>query len=743
MPDGRAGKVVHMGCGSHSRRALVFLVSLLLLVLPPAGCGAPAPVEPPLRVGQRAFYALQMDGRVIGYTAYRVSGRDRERGRDLFTVDSSTFLQVDVAGHTQRVYYCATSVLSGDLAPQRYDLSIAHSGGALERVAAERGAEAWHLTAEGGGQREERQVPLAEAAYLLDNNLFEQCAFLVSALRLQPGEARVVRVLVPQMLTSMALEVSASADEEEVLAGGERVRCRRVTVTGEELSTTVLWLTPEGELLRLEIPAQNLALERTDESVVGRVQSVSLAAFMEGRSAPTNVEFSAFWNVDRLVAQVEARVLGERVDPAFLSDARQTFDGTVEDGWVRGKVETRRVRYAVERAPAFPTQASAGPELARYLRPELGIEADDPTIVAKAREVASGATTTWQAARAVADWVHRNIAYEITAGGARACLGTRQGDCGPQTRLVIAMCRALGIPARMVGGLMYSDGRFLQHYWAEVHLGEAGWVPFDPVAAEYADLDATHIRLWQVGTVEVLQVEVLDYEDRGLGTGPLPRRAPNLRAGERYRYAFLLQGQPVGTHTWQVVGSEPLAGAEALHLQASVALSQGQPAPGGSQLLALADLWVSAEGRPQLYRARTSLGDETPVVEVTFTPKSAHEEVSAHGQRVTKDVPLPAEVFLKANNMVGWHALMYRCLKLEPGKSLVVPVFVSEGLAVQAMHLNVAPQLEPVEAGGRRYECLVVHIPEFGETDYVTPGGLLVRIALPAQDTVVDLTEEP
>lgn len=728
--------------GSSSRRFAVVL-SLLLCTVLPLGCGVEAPTGQLLQVGQRAFYALRLGERVIGYTSYRVSGRERQGGRDLFTVDSNTFLQVDVAGQTQRVYYCATSVLAADYAPQRYELSIAHSGGALERVSAVRGPSGWQLAVEEAGQRQEGQLPLAEATYLLDNNLFEQCAFLAAALRLKPGETRAVRVLVPQMLAGLALELSASAEEQEISVGGAPQRCRRVTVTGEQVSTTILWLAPSGEMVRLEIPAQNLALERSDESVVGQVQSVELAAFMEGKSTPANVEFSAFWNVDRLVAQLEVKVVGERVDPAFLSDARQTFAGTVEDGWVRGRVETRRLRYALDRAPRFPVHPSTDPELARYLHPEEGVESDDPAIVAKAQELAKGTATTWQAAQAIADWVHRNIAYEVTAGGARACLGTRQGDCGPQTRLVMAMCRALGIPARMVGGLMYSGGRFGQHYWAEVYLGEAGWVPLDAMAGEFADLDATHIRLWQVGTVEALNIEVLDYMDRGLGAGPLPRRAPSLQSGERYTYAFVWQGKPAGTLTWRVIGPEVLDGAESWHLQAGLSLNAPEATPGGAQLLTLADLWVDANGRPQLYRARTSLGEEAPVLEARFAATTVHEQVSAHGQEVTKDVPLPAEVFLMANNMVGWRALIYRCLRLEEGQSLVVPVFVTEGVAVQAIHLNVQSGHEAITVGGRQYECLAVEVPEFDETDYVTPEGLLVRIILPAQETAVDLQPEP
>ncbi len=299
-----------MGRKGHARRMWWVLLAVLILLRPAAGCAAGGRGVAALAVGQQAFYAQRVGGQVIGCSTYHVTGRERQGSRELFTVQPTTLLQVDVAGQTQTVQYCATTLLAGDYAPQRYELSIATSGGTPARITAARAADAWQVAIEGGAPRQDQRIPLAEASYLLDNNLFEQCAFLMAASRLQPGETRVVPVLVPQMLTDLSLKLSTAPAEEDVLVDSLAERALRITVSSEQLSTMVLWATPAGELLRLEIPAQNAVLERSDE----------LAAFKESRSTPSNVEFGAFWNVDRMAARLAAKVVSGHVNPALFKE---------------------------------------------------------------------------------------------------------------------------------------------------------------------------------------------------------------------------------------------------------------------------------------------------------------------------------------------------------------------------------------------------------------------------------------
>lgn len=59
-------------------------------------------------------------------------------------------------------------------------------------------------------------------------------------------------------------------------------------------------------------------------------------------------------------------------------------------------------------------------------------------------------------------------------------LKTGLGDCTEFTRLLIAVCRRNGVPAREVFGLVVNKPTPGRHNWVEVYLDGLGWVMFDP-----------------------------------------------------------------------------------------------------------------------------------------------------------------------------------------------------------------------------------------------------------------------
>jgi transglutaminase-like putative cysteine protease len=86
------------------------------------------------------------------------------------------------------------------------------------------------------------------------------------------------------------------------------------------------------------------------------------------------------------------------------------------------------------------------------------------------------------------DFVAREIKYQRSSGwdAAPTVLRRKNGSCSEFTFAFCALCRATGLPTRMVGGSrcrqepspLYRDT--MCHRWAEVYLPPYGWVPFDP-----------------------------------------------------------------------------------------------------------------------------------------------------------------------------------------------------------------------------------------------------------------------
>jgi transglutaminase-like putative cysteine protease len=113
-----------------------------------------------------------------------------------------------------------------------------------------------------------------------------------------------------------------------------------------------------------------------------------------------------------------------------------------------------------------------------------------------------------EAARKLAAFVHSHMKYELGVSYQRAdeILKEGRGDCLEYSTLLVALCRGLGIPARVVSGLAYAGTEtpgFAYHAWAEIQ-HEGRWVPLDPTWN--APVDAAHIKLDKEGGYAALSL---------------------------------------------------------------------------------------------------------------------------------------------------------------------------------------------------------------------------------------------
>lgn len=136
------------------------------------------------------------------------------------------------------------------------------------------------------------------------------------------------------------------------------------------------------------------------------------------------------------------------------------------------------------------------------LRSTLVICSDHPTIVALAKRIAGDATDPVEIGIRLQRWVHGSLekTYQKNASSAVDVLGNLAGDCTEHAILFVALARAMEIPAREVGGLIYFDEgqpMFGWHAWAEMHDGTQ-WIGVDPSWGEFY-IDATHLKLSEGG----------------------------------------------------------------------------------------------------------------------------------------------------------------------------------------------------------------------------------------------------
>lgn len=143
---------------------------------------------------------------------------------------------------------------------------------------------------------------------------------------------------------------------------------------------------------------------------------------------------------------------------------------------VNGEAKVRT--YDLKTAKRLNYNISPETDLSRYLKSEELIEADDPFIVNIANSI--GGNSREEILQNIYVYLQKNIKYTIVPNlGAKRTLTEKRGKCADYTAAMVALCRAKGIPARVVAGEMF-DKQGTAHAWAEVYYDEYGWVTYDP-----------------------------------------------------------------------------------------------------------------------------------------------------------------------------------------------------------------------------------------------------------------------
>jgi transglutaminase-like putative cysteine protease len=145
-------------------------------------------------------------------------------------------------------------------------------------------------------------------------------------------------------------------------------------------------------------------------------------------------------------------------------------------------------------AAPFPFKDAAEKEK-RFLAPTPLTQADNQRLKVLANNLAKGAATEEAAVIQILNWVVDNVKYTVNPPqyDAMYTLETGIGNCQNFSHLSIALLRAVGIPARVVGGITLNKswsaplkkGSLVQsigqggHAWLEVYYPDIGWIPYD------------------------------------------------------------------------------------------------------------------------------------------------------------------------------------------------------------------------------------------------------------------------
>jgi len=140
--------------------------------------------------------------------------------------------------------------------------------------------------------------------------------------------------------------------------------------------------------------------------------------------------------------------------------------------------------FVARRAPVAGVIEPPEPEL--YTRPSEGLIQVTPRVRALAAALAGADASPRDIVRVFWDHLLGRLCFGAIhyhaippAAPTDWVLAHGWTDCRIGSALLIALCRARGIPARLVGGHTLYEAAPFQHFWAEIWLAGTGWTPFD------------------------------------------------------------------------------------------------------------------------------------------------------------------------------------------------------------------------------------------------------------------------
>jgi hypothetical protein len=204
--------------------------------------------------------------------------------------------------------------------------------------------------------------------------------------------------------------------------------------------------------------------------------------------------------------------------------------------------------------PAAPLGAQTGADEQVWLRDREGLIVLGSEVRDLAATLADGCSDARQYLHAASRWLmselkfgdwHRSDLDETNPLG--WLLQTRRADCFLGSSLLIALCRARGIPARLVSGFLLHPANIGPHAWAEARLAPDVWVPFDFGSWCYSagNPDDPEWGNFYRGRVDArLLAETAPREFTGWGSAPPPPRWYRLESLDGERIVHTLHSLP-------------------------------------------------------------------------------------------------------------------------------------------------------------------------------------------------------
>ncbi|MFK7740304.1 MAG: transglutaminase family protein [Planctomycetota bacterium] len=315
---------------------------------------------------------------------------------------------------------------------------------------------------------------------------------------LQPGRKAEAVTFAAELDGIVGMDILV-VGEEEVTVLGEKVTLVKTESRMEKMPfTTTSWLRRDGTVVRTMVPMAGIKMEQdlaTRQQALAAVGKSELSPdvfqatmIVAKRSVPFARTASA------ATVAVRSKESGRPVQIVESNGQRVVSRG--DDGVVTMRLERRvpPTGHAGRRPLALAAANAAG--VGGSLAASTMLQSDEPEIRELAQQAVGDERDAWAAAQKIESWVFEHITNKNFGVGMASALEVcrdREGDCSEHAMLLAAMCRAVGIPARVAMGVVYLGGIWGGHAWNEVYV-DGQWYPLDATMG-YGSADPLRLQM--------------------------------------------------------------------------------------------------------------------------------------------------------------------------------------------------------------------------------------------------------
>ena len=240
--------------------------------------------------------------------------------------------------------------------------------------------------------------------------------------------------------------------------------------------------------------------------ISGKIQLIPTSTRYKANYVIANLSFVPQDGFQEKIISVETKPIAE-VRNGFVVFRWDEPTGKELEFSIDSEVKSVNKVLEIKEKVEFPLRLDNLPDnVLIYTKPSETIDSDDKDIIKMASEIIKGEDDLYRVVFKLGDWTKKNIKYDLStltesvSQKASWVLENREGVCDELTNLFIAMNRALGIPARFISGVSYTNALksgegFGPHGWAEVYFPDYGWIPFDVTYGEFGFVDVGHVKL--------------------------------------------------------------------------------------------------------------------------------------------------------------------------------------------------------------------------------------------------------